>query len=562
MTTLTATPNPAAGSVLLQVASAPNPPANAYADNGFATTDDGWTGPGGTLVLNGSEGAPAGKLQLINNAVGTQSFSRTVTGLTIGAVYRYSLQATRNIGQIAIGVSGIGSTAFLFPVVRSLMTYTFAATATSHVIQVSVKKSPGSTLNPNYLIDTVRVSPTTGWLGTTIRRTDVNGTSIVVREDSGGQDTSGGTMTVTDYEAALIGTVVYTVTDGNGSTATATTTLAEYRRNLCTNPNFETDVAGWAAYTHLAAPTRSTVSPYSGAARLDALGNNTGTNPRVFFAFAAGAFAVGDTVTMTARIRKDGTWPTGGTLYTSLRWALTAGGETIQTSPVTAYAPDASGWMRVDVTGTVPAGANGALQVNLGFIGLAANLTAAGGLSVDEVLIEKSATVGAYFDGSTANNGATQHYWFGTVNASASVESSPLARPAVWLTLPATAVPSVPTAPQSVQPAMVTDYTEASETGGTVHPIIARADKVTNPGPLRLRAGTFDLWCADYPTAAAVRDLLASGEVALLRQTDLIGFDMYLTATAVGIRPEAATEGAGTTRRVIAEVAYEEQLSP
>ena len=48
--------------------------------------------------------------------------------------------------------------------------------------------------------------------------------------------------------------------------------------NLVTNPSFETNVSGWAAYVGVNAPTQVITTPWSGNARLAAVGNNTVLN--------------------------------------------------------------------------------------------------------------------------------------------------------------------------------------------------------------------------------------------------------------------------------------------
>ena len=347
--------------VLLAVTGAPSQTVS-YAST-FTTTDDGWTGSGGTFVLNPTEGAAANTLELQGAAGVTSTFSRTVTGLTIGQTYAYTLMATPTFGgTVAIGVTGIGATSFRHLTARAPMAYSFTATATSHVITV-LTKGPNIGLGGSFILDTVKVTKTSGWLGTTIRRTDANGTSVVVREAIAGQDTTGttgsATMSVTDYEAALTGTVSYTVTDGTGVTATATVT--------------------------------------------------------------------------------------------------------------------------------------------------------------------------------------------------------PPATAGVWLTLPAVSDPAVPTPPAFVPVVMVTSYDEDSASNGSLHWVINRADPIANPGPLQLRSGSVDLWCTDYPTAKAVRTLLAGGAVAQLRQPSFPGLDLYLVATGgVGIRHETLT----TPQRWVATVTFQEVTAP
>lgn len=207
--------------VLLQVTGAPSLTAS-YTSN-FAASVDGWTGSAGTtLAFNQS---PNVALRITGAAGTSSTFSRTVTGLTVGQVYRFSAMVDLVAGaSIALGITGKVNSTIGRPASRSAMSVSFTATATSHVITFTVNpgKTPsgGSPISAAFLVDTVVVIRTSGWQGTTIRRTDANGTAVVVRENDGGQDTVGtsgsATMTVTDYEAALVGVVTYSVTDGNG----------------------------------------------------------------------------------------------------------------------------------------------------------------------------------------------------------------------------------------------------------------------------------------------------------------------------------------------------------
>lgn len=203
-------------------------------------------------------------------------------------------------------------------------------------------------------------------------------------------------------------------------------TITEQRRNYITNPGFEVSAAGWSAYTGVAAPTRSAVNPYSGAGRLDAVGSGASTAPRV--AYSLTGMVAGDKWTVSARVRRDGVWPAGGTAYVSLRMqTLTAEVVTGLSPP---WVPDANGWMLLTVTATVPPDTNGTLYVNLGAAGLASALTAAGSLGVDEVLLEKSpGPAGSYFDGDTPDTPTVAYDWLGPVGLSASTQSGVVSIP-------------------------------------------------------------------------------------------------------------------------------------
>lgn len=331
--------------MLLAVTGAPNPPATAYTSN-FAAGVDSWTATGSGVSLSVFTSSYGGKKSLhMESNTGPVTASRTVTGLTVGAQYKVSMLFFTNRGQTRLGVSGIGTTSWVSggkvgyqaPFTEAALSYTFTATATSHTITVEGQKAPTTI---DLYFDTIKVAPSGTWLGTTIYRTDANGTSVPVREDAGGQDVSGGNMTLTDWEAALVADVTYEVVDGLGATATTTTA-------------------------------------------------HTGT------------------------------------------------------------------------------------QIELG----------------------------------------------------------------AWLTLPVTAVPSAGTPPLAVELALVTDYDAAAESTGTMHQVIGRTDKIGNPGPLSTRTGTLEIYAGDYPTAKAVRDLLAPGVVGMFRQPTNLGMDLYFTATRVEEAP-------------------------
>lgn len=366
MTALAATAQAGSGvnpsRVLLQVTAAPNPPTSPYV-GAFFSSVDGWVAGSGMVVTNIPAGGAAFSELDLEGAVDTaiHTATRVVTGLTVGFTYRWKTIMDFYAGSASVGVVGIGDTSFqTTPVGATTVSYTFTATATSHTIQVRVIKSTagGGTRGKVRLKPGTKVEVVSGWGGTTIRRTDANGTGVLVRKPAAGLDVSAGTMTLTDYEAALTGVVSYTVTDGMGGTATATATLAAQ----------------------------------------------------------------------------------------------------------------------------------------------------------------------------------------------------------VWLTLPTTSNPATPVAPSAVRLDLVTDYAESSDSNGTLHTILNRSDPIANPGPLALRTGTLEAWCADYAAARAVRALLSSGEIAQLRQCDHPGLDLYLYARRVALNP--AEPAPGATRRWLASIEYSEVLAP
>jgi hypothetical protein len=132
------------------------------------------------------------------------------------------------------------------------------------------------------------------------------------------------------------------------------------------------------------------------------------------------------------------------------------------------------------------------------------------------------------------------------------------ATPGVWLTLPATAVPTT-TPPQFAQLTMITDLDETADSNGSLHVVIGRSDPLANPGPMTLRAGTLTLFVDTYTQARALRLLLKSGEIALLRQPTFPGMDLYFTARRITIAPDPAET---SPRHWTVTMTYAEVLAP
>jgi hypothetical protein len=229
--------------VRLDVTGAPAGPAANYASN-FATVD-GWTaGANGTVSVAG------GVATFTATGPPTAVFSRTVTGLTIGTVYAFTVLVDPLAAgaQVQLGESVTGGvTAWTTPAGVSpygtyyALSYTWTATATSHTIQVRTRPSTNGAYTQAFNVKDARVAPAS-WVGTSITRTDANGANVPVRSSGNVGATS---YTVHDYEAALLGELVYTVTDGNGVTASSSpTSHAAWLTNLVTNPSAETAAAG------------------------------------------------------------------------------------------------------------------------------------------------------------------------------------------------------------------------------------------------------------------------------------------------------------------------------
>jgi hypothetical protein len=229
--------------VRLDVTGAPAGPAANYASN-FATVD-GWT-----AGANGAVSVAGGVATFTATGPPTAVFSRTVTGLTIGTVYAFTVLVDPLAAgaQVQLGESVTGGvTAWTTPAGVSpygtyyALSYTWTATATSHTIQVRTRPSTNGAYTQAFNVKDARVAPAS-WVGTSITRTDANGTNVPVRSSGNVGATS---YTVHDYEAALLGELVYTVTDGNGVTASSSpTSHAAWLTNLVTNPSAEAGGAG------------------------------------------------------------------------------------------------------------------------------------------------------------------------------------------------------------------------------------------------------------------------------------------------------------------------------
>lgn len=200
-----------------------------------------------------------------------------------------------------------------------------------------------------------------------------------------------------------VGATVLSLTPG--STVTPGT-LTE--TNLCTNPSFETNTTGWAAVG------TSTIAQSSAQAWI-----GTKSLSVVMPASAAiGAAGVGFSLGSSLTVSSQHTWsayvynPTGASLMAS------ASGAGVASSPQNGTAVAAgAGWQRVSVTFTTT-GSAAAVTVYI------LNATAVGGsaqtIYVDAALPQKSATLNAYFDGSTLRDATYYYEWSGTANGSVS----------------------------------------------------------------------------------------------------------------------------------------------
>jgi hypothetical protein len=179
------------------------------------------------------------------------------------------------------------------------------------------------------------------------------------------------------------------------------------------------------------------------------------------------------------------------------------------------------------------------------------------------VHVDQGAELLPYFDGDTPDlNPVEQFFWEFFPGASASVASSSIAPGAArgpWLLLPTTAVPGAGTPPLGFHPQLVLDYEEERVFNGSIHEVIGRNDRLSNPGPLMLRSGTLEAFALTYAKAVEIRDLFEAGLVALFIQPTYAGMDMYFQARSVRLTPDPAFT---VVRRWLVVIAYDEVPAP
>lgn len=239
MTALTATALPEAAAIRLDITGAPIPAAPIVDDDftvaAEATAWEGTTRPPslpwvGTLTADG-------RVRLRQDAgdepIGTVfEWSRDVTGLTAGQRYRVALEVAVETGSyfdratIGENVAGAAPWSTITTGAAVQLVYDFTAAGTTATVVLQARTS-GRAINMAVLGDNFTVTPVaaTPPPATTILRVDANGARPVrLRE---GQEPIAGTMTITDYEAALVGPIRYDLTDSAGGIVTVSTTLEE-----------------------------------------------------------------------------------------------------------------------------------------------------------------------------------------------------------------------------------------------------------------------------------------------------------------------------------------------
>lgn len=125
----------------------------------------------------------------------------------------------------------------------------------------------------------------------------------------------------------------------------------------------------------------------------------------------------------------------------------------------------------------------------------------------------------------------------GTVTWTAGTGSAQLAMPTTqpWIILPLR-----PTYSMEVE--QVTSYDAGRQSLATAHQVIDRTDPLFALGRLASRQGRLTILCRDYPTARILDQRLDMAGVAMLKQADHQGLDMYFVPTATSVQQDGATE--------------------
>lgn len=196
------------------------------------------------------------------------------------------------------------------------------------------------------------------------------------------------------------------------------------RRNLCTNPSFETNVSGWAGSQSTVARD-SSAGVYSGAYSLRVVVGTNGLGDVRASGGTAGsipfAMVPGRTYTVSAYITTPAVHTTFDTSADSRqRRIMVFTSKDGNASYVQNFGPQGAnvvGQQRISHTFTVPANTVG-LILGIGCAGSATDDQFV--TYLDGVLIEEGNFLGSYFDGATAATATDRYAWTGTAHGSVS----------------------------------------------------------------------------------------------------------------------------------------------
>jgi hypothetical protein len=181
------------------------------------------------------------------------------------------------------------------------------------------------------------------------------------------------------------------------------------RTNYIKNPNIETDASHWSAFAAGAtgiAVARSTAQHHSGSASLAVTATGAGNWGATTDDMTASA---GTTYTGSLYVRAGGN---GRTTHLMLRF-LDGSSNLLTSTEATTLVTSTSSWQRMNVTATAPVG-----TATMRLVAYSVGGNGTDVLYLDDILLEESAVVGDYFDGSFSPSG--DYVWSGTTNESES----------------------------------------------------------------------------------------------------------------------------------------------
>lgn len=334
-----------------------------------------------------------------------------------------------------------------------------------------------------------------------ITRVDANG-SRPVRLRSG-QTPISGSLTVTDYEAALTGPIRYDVVDSASATTSAYASML--RTNLISNPSFEEQgTDGWGASNPANDPVLLTDNSGTSGTNYVSV-TKTGTEA-IYISTALEVPGPG-VYTLSYDVKSSTATATDAVIDCYTGPDLATYVSSVSTASVTF--PANSQWKRITHVVTIPAGTHH----------LELAIYATTGTVVGSV---------AYFDSVVLESGQSDGSYFSEAAGRSAIVRTPQVH--------------VPVLPQyRAQVSSVTGYDAARDSSTTRHQVIGRPDPVTVLGVLRTREGRLRMWCKTYEDAKDLEAVAAVGEVLMLRQTDYPGMDMYFIADGSRITPDQST---------------------
>lgn len=214
---LTLTPQLDTGTVRLEVNAPPaDTPSDVLNMSGGSLLYDAENRWGGDIESVSLYGALVGIYCTASN----QRVTRALSLLDVGARYRVQLAVQRTNISTVFGV--LGKVTGTIPAGSGVWTHTveFTATSDEHQMFLDVYENNLPFISR---VHVVRLPDDYDLADFTLTRTDVNGVRPVRLLD--GQEIIDGTLVVEDAEAALLGTITYSLTSATGAVTSASTTL-------------------------------------------------------------------------------------------------------------------------------------------------------------------------------------------------------------------------------------------------------------------------------------------------------------------------------------------------